>query len=377
MDELMNNAPCGFVAFTDDGRIVEANETLTEMLGHERPDLVGSHMEKILPPGGRIFYHTYLFPLLKVQHVVEEIYLALHTKDGRDIPVLLNGTRRERDGRFVSDCVCLRMIQRHEYEHQLLEARRLAEESSAAKAKFLSMMSHDLRTPLTAIDGTAQLMAAGAYGPVTQQQLEAVGAIREACRMQMTFIGDILEFARLDSGRVRVQTGVVPVSEVITRAEALIGFQISDAGLRLTIDGCSGDLAVSADPDRLQQILLNLLTNAIKFTPEGGVITIHCEKDGERIRIAVRDTGIGIAPDHLQRIFSPFVQVDAEPAAELHSAAARGVGLGLAISRDLARAMGGDVTAASAPGAGSVFTIDLPAASAPPQPSVTPDLSVA
>ena len=124
------------------------------------------------PPGGRIFYHTYLFPLLKVQDLVEEVYLALRTKDGRDVPVLLNGARRQRGGRVVSDCVCLRMMQRHEYEDQLLQARRLAEESNAAKAKFLSMMSHDLRTPLTAIDGNAQLLAAGEYGPLTAEQLE-------------------------------------------------------------------------------------------------------------------------------------------------------------------------------------------------------------
>ena len=363
MHDLMNTAPCGFVAFADDGTIIEINQTLADMLGFSRIELLGWHVDKILPPGGRIFYHTYLFPLLKVKESVEEVYLALRTKDGRDIPVLLNGRRREREGRFVSDCVCLRMIQRHEYEDQLLEARRLAEESNAAKAKFLSMMSHDLRAPLTSIDGNAQLLANEVDGPLTPEQRESVEAIREACRVQMSMVSDILEFARLDSGRVQAQPERVSVSEAISRAEALIRVQVADAGLRLTTSGGGDGIAVLADPNRLQQILLNLLTNAIKFTPAGGEIVLSCEHNSERVLIRVRDSGIGIASEHLARIFAPFVQLEPSPISA--SAASRGVGLGLAISRDLARAMNGDVTAESAPGVGSVFTIDLPAAITP------------
>jgi PAS domain S-box-containing protein len=354
--DLMSSAPCGFVAFADDGTIVEVNQTLADMLGYTRIELLGWHIDKLLPPGGRIFYQTYLFPMLKVQEKVEEIYLALRTKNGEDVPMLLNGARRERDGRFVSDCVVLRMIQRHEYEEQLLQARRLAEESSAAKARFLSMMSHDLRTPLTTISGNTQLVASS--GPLSDEQREAIAEIREACRVQMNLISDILEFARLDSGHVQVHARPTPVADVVARAVALVRVQISDAGLSLTTHECEGAGTVFADPHRLQQILLNLLTNAVKYTPAGGSIAVSCEGDQERVRIRVRDTGIGIAPEDLTRIFAPFVQVEARTAS-------RGIGLGLAISRDLARAMSGDVTAESTPGAGSVFTIELPAAPEP------------
>jgi PAS domain S-box-containing protein len=356
MRDLMSDAPCGFVAFADDGTIVEVNQTLADLLAYTRVELLGWHIEKLLPPGGRIFYHTYLFPMLKVQHSVEEIYLALRTKDGRDVPMLLNGRRSERDGVFISDCVCMRMIQRHEYEEQLLEARKLAEESNAAKAKFLSMMSHDLRTPLTTIDGHAQLLAVESLTP---EQRESVNAIRDACRLQMTLITDILEFARLDSGRVKVNLGTVVVREIVTRAVAFVRVQASDAGLALAMNGGAWDVSVVADANRLQQILLNLLTNAIKFTPAGGRVSIGCEAGLGRVRIHVRDTGIGIEPDALQRVFSPFVQLGA---ALPRPSLSQGVGLGLAISRDLARAMGGDVTAQSRVGTGSVFTVDLPAA---------------
>jgi PAS domain S-box-containing protein len=361
MRDLMDTAPCGFISFADDGTVVHVNQTLVDMLGYPRVELAGWHVEKILPPGGRIFYHTYLFPMLKVQGHVEEIYAALRTKDGRDIPVLLNAIRRETDERFVSECVFVRMIQRHAYEEQLLQARTLAEESNAAKAKFLSMVSHDLRSPLTTIDGNAQLLATLADGPLTPAQLQSVQAIREAAKMQMTMVSDILEFARLDSGRVSVRPHPVPVADVVGRAESLLRVQMSEAGLTFTISGCDGNAEVLADPDRLQQILLNLLTNAAKFTPPGGQIALTCTTDEGRVRLSVRDTGIGIAADHLQRIFSPFVQLDTSRTFA-PNAASRGVGLGLAISRDLARAMKGDVTAVSNPGAGSIFTIDLPAA---------------
>jgi PAS domain S-box-containing protein len=365
MDELMDAAPCGFVAFADDGTLVEVNRTLAEMLGYPRVELLGWHIDKLLPPGGRIFYQTYLFPMLKVQERVEEIYLALRCRDGTDVPVLLNGVRRERDGRVVNDCICVRMIQRHEYEAQLLQARRLAEAADEARAKFLSMMSHDLRTPLTTIHGNAQLLAA--EGTLTDEQAESVHAIREASRMQMALINDILEFARLDSGRLDVRPREITVADAVARAHMLVRVQAIDAGLNLAIAECGDGVSVVADPDRLQQILLNLLTNAIKFTPRGGLVAVDCQPDDGLVRIRIRDTGIGIPSDHLQRIFSPFVQLAAIP-----GTSSRGVGLGLAISRELARAMHGDVTADSTPGAGSIFTIELPAVSARESPVLQP-----
>lgn len=341
--------------------MVEVNATLADLLGYTRVELEGWHVEKILFPGARIFYQTHVFPMLKMKGRVDEIFLALRTKDSHDMPVLMNAIRRERDGIMVSDSVFVRMIQRSEYEAQLLQARRIAEQANAAKASFLSMMSHDLRTPLTAISGYADLLAAGVLrtdGPAsgTDEQRYSIDRIRDAARDLMVMINDILSFAQLESGRVEVRPVPVPVRAAIARAEALIRLRLDQAKLTFTSEPC--DDVVHADPDRLQQILLNLLTNAIKFTGPGGRISVECSRTGDRVTIQVRDTGVGIPPHELQRVFEPFVQLEPQSVEDTH----RGVGLGLSISRDLARAMDGDLTAESTSGEGSVFVLDLPMA---------------
>ena len=356
MDSLLNHAPCGFLSFADDGTILEVNATLAGVLGYTRVELQGWHVQKVLPPGGRVFYHTHIFPLLKLHGGADEIYVALRTKDGRDLPMLLNALRRERDGAVVNDCIFVRMQQRHRFEEELLLARRAAEQANAARAKFLSMMSHDLRTPLTAVTGLAKLMESSVYGPITDEQRDALERINDACRELLRMINDILSFAQLESGRVAVRREVVSVPAAIARAESLIRVRVQEAELTFTAGPCDGDAAVLADADKLQQILLNLLTNAIKFTPPGGSVAVSCSREADCMRIAVRDTGIGIPAEQLERVFDPFVQLDEQPSDSTH----RGVGLGLAISRDLARAMGGELSVASTPGEGSVFTVELP-----------------
>jgi len=356
MDPVLDRAPCGFVTFADDGTMVRVNTTLAELLGYTRFELEGWHLQKILPPGARVFYNTHIFPILKMHGRADEIYIALRTKDGHDEPMLMNGARRERDGTTVNDCVFVRMLQRHQYEDQLLEARRLAEQAADAKSKFLSMMSHDLRTPLTAIYGNAELLSSGFHGSVSDVQREGAEAIKQASRDLGRLIDDILSFAQLESGRVDVRMQPVAVGAVIARAEALIRLRMARGELSFE-SRCDESVVAMADPDRVQQILLNLLTNATKFTPPGGRITVTCGQENSRAIVRVRDTGIGIPRDQLERIFDPFVQLGVTPAEEVN----RGVGLGLAISRELARAMDGDVTADSAPGEGAEFVLALPA----------------
>ena len=245
-------------------------------------------------------------------------------------------------------------------------ARAAAEAANAAKSEFLSTMSHELRTPLNAIAGYAELLEMGVRGPVTEQQAADLTRIRRASQHLQSLINDILNFARLDAGQVQFDLQDVSVESALADVETFVMPQIRAGGLEhhrasFGSDSRGQPLAVRADPEKLRQILLNLLTNAIKFTAPGGRVTLSAEvgqhPGGSRsIEILVSDTGRGIPSSELGRIFEPFVQVDRH----LSEASQQGVGLGLAISRDLARAMGGDLTVTSDVGVGSTFRLVLP-----------------
>jgi signal transduction histidine kinase len=230
-----------------------------------------------------------------------------------------------------------------------------AETANRAKASFLAAMSHDLRTPLNAIIGYADLLTMGIRGEVTAAQARDLERIRSGARRLLGLIKDILSFARLEAGKVNIVPKSVRLDLALRDLESSFLPQLMASRLGYRYDGCDPHLAVQADPDRIEQILLNLVGNAIKFTAPGGEIAIGVEASADDVRVHVRDTGIGIPADHLSRIFEPFVQVDPRRTGDRD----RGVGLGLAISRELARAMGGDLTAESEPGVGSRFTLRL------------------
>ena len=239
-------------------------------------------------------------------------------------------------------------------------ARREAEEANRAKGDFLAAMSHELRTPLNAIAGHVQLLEMGLYGPLTDAQKEALERIERAQRYLLRHVNDVLNFARLTSGRVEYVLGPVVLAEVMRELEAMIGPQL--AGKQLTYAAeLSGAHVVIADREKLVQVLLNLLSNATKFTPPGGRVTVDCVEradgtgDAGTVFLRVSDTGIGVPEEKWDAIFEPFVQVDASPAGR-----AAGSGLGLAISRDLVRGMGGDIRVRSRVGSGTSFTVTLP-----------------
>jgi signal transduction histidine kinase len=238
-------------------------------------------------------------------------------------------------------------------------ARARAEEADRTKSAFVATMSHELRTPLNAIGGHVQLLEMGIHGPVTDAQRDALRRVDQAQRHLLRLINDVLNLARLEANGVSYDMREVVLAEVIADLDALVGPQTVEKGLELVVN-VDPACVVRADRDKLLQVLLNLVANAIKFTPVGGVVSIECPTratggdDPNVVYLRVRDTGIGISPDLLERVFDPFVQVDTSPAGRV-----TGTGLGLAISRDLARGMGGDIRARSTPRVGSTFTVTL------------------
>ena len=241
-----------------------------------------------------------------------------------------------------------------EAQRQAEEARRQAEAANAAKSQFLAMMSHELRTPLNAIAGYVDLLELEIRGQLTAAQKQDVSRIKHSQEALLRLIEDLLNFARLESGRIEYQYEDVHIDAMLAALESFVAPSLTQKGITYHVDGCGAEVVVSIDRDKVEQILVNLLSNAVKFT-DSGRIDVGCVIDETDIRFQVRDTGRGIRPDQLERIFHPFVQAEAPL-----TRTTEGTGLGLAISREFARAMGGEITVESEPGRGSVFTLMVP-----------------
>ena len=239
--------------------------------------------------------------------------------------------------------------------HAAEVAQLAAETANAAKSSFLAAMSHELRTPLNAIAGYVQLIEMGLRGPVTAEQQADLHRIKRSHAYLLGLIEDVLNFAKLDAHQMEFHPRHVTVEEIMRDAETLLAPQMKASGITYQYEGCESGLAVCADPDKTQQILVNLLTNAVKFTRPPGRVTVSCEFDEKTVQIRVSDTGVGIKESDVDRVFEPFVQLGRGL-----SQPGEGVGLGLTISRDFARRMGGDLTVTSTHGEGSEFTLGLP-----------------
>ena len=242
-----------------------------------------------------------------------------------------------------------------------IEERKRAEEdalaASKAKSEFLASMSHELRTPLNAIGGYAELLALGVRGSLNADQAQDIARIRRSQKHLLTLINDVLNFAKVDAGQAEYRMTAVPIDDALKDTESMIAPQILAKGLKYSYKGAGRTEAVLADPEKMQQIVLNLLSNAVKFTESGGSITMSATPRRDCIEIAVKDTGVGIPEEKAEKVFDPFVQ-----AGRQLNQPAQGIGLGLAISRDLARAMNGEITLESAVGKGSTFTLVMPRA---------------
>jgi signal transduction histidine kinase len=370
LSEVFTQAPVAIAVLDGrDLRFTVANAKYCQIIGNRDPvgftllevfpDLGGSEIEAVLRrvyESGIPFAASDLLVKFDVtgvgatsDHYFDLVYHPLRTGSGAVsgvVAVLIEVTERR-----------AMLVER---ERLLAEAERAcadAEMANRAKSEFLTVMSHELRTPLNAIVGHAQLIELGVYGPVTQEQLAALDRIQRSQRHLLGLINGVLNYAKIDAGAVLYYLTDVHVEEVLATCEALTAPQARTKQLDFRYLRCDSPLTARADSEKLQQILLNLFSNAIKFTEPGGRVTAHCALVGDsQVAIQVTDTGCGIPADQLERVFEPFVQIDTRL-----TRASEGTGLGLAISRELARGMGGELMAESELGVGSTFTLTLPA----------------
>jgi signal transduction histidine kinase len=290
------------------------------------------------------------------ERILDFVYFPLVEADGTRSGVIAHGVEVTDHVRARRDVERL-LIESERARREAEEARAEADAANRAKGEFLAVMSHELRTPLNAIGGYAELMEMGVRGPINEQQRADLHRIQQSQKHLLGLINQVLNYTRVETGAVHYVLDDVPVAEALAAAEVLVAPQVRAKRLTYVLGGCDRDIHARADREKLQQILLNLLANAIKFTDSGGEVRVTCATRDGVVTVTVTDTGVGIPADKLADVFEPFVQVD-QRFARQHE----GVGLGLAISRDLARGMGGDLTAKSTLGEGSTFILTLPAA---------------
>ncbi len=357
--QIVDRLADGIVVVSGDGRIRFANPAAERLFGRSSNELVGQEFG---------------FPLSSSEATEIEIvrrgaaggavvFAELRLVDAawEDEPATLVSLRDVTDRKHAE-----------EHERQLERERRAraeAEAANQAKSEFLAVMSHELRTPLNAVLGYAELLDLGVVGTLTPEQRQQIGRITASGRHLLGLVNEILDLAKVEAGRLSVERVPTSVADVVESAIVLSQPQAESRGLTLHAPAeVPRSLVFLGDRDRVLQVLANLLSNAVKFTEPGGHIHLEVEQlassrsrhlhgDGPWIVIRVRDTGIGIAAQQLETIFSPFVQAQAGRTRQRD-----GAGLGLTISRRLARLMRGEVTAESVPGDGSVFSVWLPAA---------------
>jgi signal transduction histidine kinase len=308
---------------------------------------IGPQIDGVMSRGESVWFEDLYLPIERGEGVLDDAWWTYSYSPVRDDDGSIGGTL----------VVCLETTANVRARAEAEHARALAEAANRSKSEFLAVMSHELRTPLNAIDGYAEVLELGIHGPLNERQMQDVACIRRSERHLLGLINDVLHYATVEAGTVRYAVDDVPIDEILASCEALTAPQMRAKNLQVSFHPCPPGLRVRADRERLQQILLNLLTNAIKFTESHGRIDVACSVEGAYTLIRVSDTGCGIDAEELERIFEAFVQVDSRLARKYS-----GVGLGLAISRDLARAMGGNISVQSTPGSGSTFIVSIPSA---------------
>jgi signal transduction histidine kinase len=265
---------------------------------------------------------------------------------------VLRGTDKER-----VDLLALEQQARAHAERARSEAetaRAEAERANNSKTDFLAVMSHELRTPLTAIMGYEELLSDGITGPVTELQRQQLGRINASAHHLLGLIDEILTFARVDIGRERVRWESMSINHTLTDAAALVQPMAADKKLQFVIELLDEDQPIQTDGTKLRQMLVNLLSNGIKFTDKGEV-RLGCAVDNGTLEVRIADTGVGIAAENIEDVFEPFWQAE-----QTATRKTGGTGLGLSVTRKLARLLGGDVTVASRMGAGTTFLLRLP-----------------
>lgn len=355
-ENLLEAAPDAVMEVDDRGRIVLANASCEQLFGYSRQELIGQSVELLVPVASRGAHegHRERYSAKPTSRAMGKgMVLNGLRKDGTEVPVQISLSPMTIDGRQHTVAIIRDVTDYRRFEQKLEEARQNAEAASRAKSEFLASMSHELRSPLHTIIGFSELLAEGVDGPLNDKQRRFVHHIQKDSQHLLTLINDILDLSKIEAGRLEFTMEVVDLTSLVQEAVASFRPQADARGLTLSAQ-CPEQLQAWGDRVRIRQVLDNLLSNAMKFTPAGGSVTVESHALGAQVCLAVTDTGIGISPESLEAIFDVFFQVSATT-----KGVREGTGLGLAISRKLVEKQGGSIWVESQVGQGSRFQFTL------------------
>ncbi len=351
MRAIIDTAVDAITVIDRDYTILEVSPSSEQMYGIPDEERRGHNVLDFIHPDDRSIIVTAMRQIFEEGRATTARFRVRHA-DGHWVTVESRGRALDNGNeppvaavvitRDISEAVAL--------ESALEIAKSEAERHDAAKSEFMSRMSHELRTPLNSVIGFSQLLQMELDDP---DVLRMLGHINNSGQHLLNLINEILDISRIESGRIVVSLRAVALDVLVNECVGIVGLQASESGIDLHVDDIT-TVRVRADHQRMKQVLLNLLANAIKYNRPNGHVTVTTEILGDHVRLSVIDTGLGISPELTERLFIPFDRLNAE------ATGVEGTGLGLALSKSLSDAMGATLTFDSTPGKGSVFSIDLP-----------------
>ncbi|MBO6798554.1 PAS domain-containing sensor histidine kinase [Maricaulis sp.] len=348
-----------------DGKIIDVNESAEQLVGWKRDELIGMRLPTLHPVDDHAVAKTAIAKVREAGDTRLDIRF-LH-KSGVEIPTEVNARTFEADGEVLVHAVVRDVSERARTEAELRAAKTEAEQANAAKTEFLANMSHEMRTPLNGVIGPLGLIQRSELSPEAARMVKLAERSAESL---LTLIDDVLDISHIESGRIELSDEAYAPNDILDQVREIFSNSTADKGISLAVDNLPETLRLVGDAGRVRQVLFNLVGNAIKFTSSGSVTVkagLTSSPDGPQLSFSVIDTGVGFDQDRLPELFSRFQQGGGA------SSVTDGVGLGLAITRELVELMGGDIDATSKVGEGSTFCVRIPAIDAAPETPSTPD----
>jgi PAS domain S-box-containing protein len=366
LEELYEQAPCGYVSTRPDGTFARVNQTFLSWAGYGRADLIGvRRFQDLLTGGGRIFYETHYMPLLAMQGRVQELAFEIICHDGRRLPVFLNSVQ-QRDPSGAAGLIRTTIVdasERRSYERELLAARQSAEAALQVRDQFVSLAAHELKTPLTALLGNIELLQrrAAREQSLTPRDQRTLQLIADQTNRLNAMIHALLDVSRIQHGQLAVELAPLDLCELIRRIIA--ENQATLAERTVLLDCAIPTALIQGDALRLEQVFLNLLYNAAKYSASPTPISVVVRGGAGAVCVDIADQGIGIPAAAIPRLFQRFFR-----AANVVDQRISGMGIGLYVVKEIVDLHGGTIDVESSEDQGSTFSVCLPAAS-PPDPA--------